>query len=285
MAAAAADQPTAEQGDPANVLQPAGTGPLIDQGKGLTVTAANFANQRASFAGNGSEISIAGYGSFSDRAGPRGIFGAFPGNVTTIDTGSLGPPVEPPCTSCRTSFQGDSRYAYLQGTSMSTPMVAAVGALIRHLNRAMSAGEIIRVIKQTAQRPAGAGWTADLGWGILDAGAAVDAARRVDHQPPVSALAGLPRTIRGNRIRLRWTGGDPAPAGLIASGIARDEVWRSVDGRPAAPLASTRDTSLVVQVRPRTRYSFYTIAIDRAGNRQPAPARPTASTRVLRRRR
>src|SRR3954454_5804286 len=42
MAAAAADQPVEEQGDPANILQPAGTGQDITQGKGLSVTAANF---------------------------------------------------------------------------------------------------------------------------------------------------------------------------------------------------------------------------------------------------
>jgi hypothetical protein len=72
---------------------------------------------------------------------------------------------------------------------------------------------------------------------------------------------------------------------LIASGIDRFDLWRSVDGRPATLIASTRATSLVVHVRRRTQYSFYTIAVDRAGNRQPPPAPPLATTRVLRRRR
>src|SRR5438270_838500 len=203
MAAAAADQPTTEQGDPANVLQPIGSGPVIDQGKALDVTAANFSDQRASFAGFGTQISLAAYGSFADRAGPPGLFGAFPGNPTMIDTGSLGPPPQLPCLNCRTSFQGDSRYAYLQGTSMATPIVTAVGALIRHLNPDLGVAEILRIIKQTARSPSG-GWTQDLGWGILDAGRAVAAARVVDHRPPTSRVLALPAQTRKRRITVRW---------------------------------------------------------------------------------
>ncbi|MEA2130987.1 MAG: serine protease, partial [Solirubrobacteraceae bacterium] len=44
LVAAAADAPVEEQGDPANVLQPTGTGPDLTAGRGLTVTAANFAD-------------------------------------------------------------------------------------------------------------------------------------------------------------------------------------------------------------------------------------------------
>ena len=284
MAAAAADQPTAEQGDPANVLQPTGTGPLIDQGKGLSVTAADFANQRAQFAGQGTQISIAAYGSFAPSGGPHGIFGAFPGNATSIDTGSLGPVVVAPCTGCRTTFQGDTRYAYLQGTSMAAPMVAAVGALIRHLNPDLSAAEIIRVIKQTAERPPGGGWTADLGWGILDAGAALDAARRIDHRPPVSHLT-APAVTRSTRIHVHWTGTDPAPPGVIPSGVDHYELWRSVNGHPPAEIAIARATSMVVHGRRGSRYGFFTIAVDRAGNREPPKAPPYPTTRVLRRHR
>jgi len=280
MAAAAADQPTTEQGDPANVLQPTGSGPVIDQGKGLDVTAANFSDQRASFAGFGTQISLAAYGSFADRAGPPGLFGAFPGNPTMIDTGSLGPPPQLPCLNCRTSFQGDSRYAYLQGTSMATPIVTAVGALIRHLNPDLGVAEILRIIKQTARSPSG-GWTQDLGWGILDAGRAVAAARVVDHRPPTSRVLALPAQTRKRRITVRWTGSDPAPPGLIPAGIDHFELWQSVNGRRFTRVAVTGASSRSVSVRPRTRYGFYTIAVDRAGNRQATPSRAQATVRVL----
>jgi subtilisin family serine protease len=51
MAAAAADTPIAHQGYPADLLQPTGTGPDLAVGKGLSVTAADASDARASFAG------------------------------------------------------------------------------------------------------------------------------------------------------------------------------------------------------------------------------------------
>jgi len=271
MAAAAADSPVTEQGDPANVLQPAGSGAQIDQGKGLTVTSADYAGQRSSFAGMGTEVSIAAYGSFADHGGPPGLLGAFPSNTTTLETGSLGSPPQPPCTNCRTMFAGDRRYAYLQGTSMSTPMVTAVGALIRHLNPDLSVADIIRILKITAQRPAGTGWAPDLGWGILDGGAALDLARHVDRRKPISRIA-APLHTRSPILHLKWSGTDPAPAGVIAPGIDHYEVWRSITGGRFERIAQTSHTGLAVRVRPGHLYAFYTLAVDRAGTREAGPA-------------
>ena len=70
MAAAAADSAIAEQGYPANLLQPTGTGPDLAAGKGLSVTAADASDARASFAGQGSQISLAAYGAY-DATTPR----------------------------------------------------------------------------------------------------------------------------------------------------------------------------------------------------------------------
>jgi hypothetical protein len=272
MAAAAADSAVAEQGDPGNVLQPNGTGADLTQGRGLTVTAANFSDQRASFAGYGSEISIAAYGTFADNSGPAGIFGAFPHGMTSLEGGSLlALPPQPPCR-CRTTFQGDNGYAYLQGTSMATPMVAAVGALIRHLNPDLSAAEIVTLIKQTARRPAGTGWTQDLGWGILDGGAALDAARHVDRRPPQAQLAALPRRTRQGTLTLRWTGTDPAPPSVIAPGIDHSEVWRTFDRRAPQLLATTTATSLLVHLHAGHRFGFFIRAVDRTGLREPMPS-------------
>lgn len=279
LVAAAADQGVKQQGDPANVLQPTGTGPTLGSGKGLSVTAADFDDRRASFAGLGTQISIAAYGAFrygQGAAGPPGLLGAFPAATTEIESAS------PPCTNCRTTFQGDTRYAYLQGTSMASPMVAAVAALVHHVNPGLRAADVIRIIEQTARRPAGGGWTTDLGWGILDAGAAVAAGKQLDRTRPVSRLT-APERVHGRRaFRLRWTGTDPAPAGLSASGIARYEVWRGVNGRAAKHIATTTETSLRFSGRPRSTYAFFTIAVDGAGNRELRPGKPDARTRVVR---
>jgi serine protease len=285
MVAAAADVPVTEQGDPANVLQPAGSGPELTAGMGLDVTSANFESQRSAFAGFGSEISMAAYGSFYDNAaqgGPPGLLSTFPGNTTAIERGTL-EPFAPPC-GCRVSLGGDDRYAYLEGTSMAAPQVAAVGALIRQLNPGLSAAQIIQLLKQTAQRPTGAGWTAGLGWGILNAGAAVTAASEMDTLPPVSRLIGVPRSTRHSEITLRWTGSDPALPGIRAPGIALYEVYRSIDHGRAVKIAMLPAgvTTLRVHLKPGRVYGWYTVAIDNNGLREGAKALSRAHSTVAR---
>jgi serine protease len=274
LVAAAADDPIEEQGDPSNVLQPAGTGPDITKGKGLDVTAATVQDTRASFAGHGTEISIAAYGTYSasDGTGPRGLFGAFPGNLTSLETGSLAG--DPPCN-CRAIFNGDSRYAYVGGTSMAAPQVTAVAALVRHLNPDLGAADVIQLIKRTARQPGGAGWNAALGWGILDAGAAIAAARAEDRRAPVSRVTSS-RKLRAGKLTLRLAGSDPAPADVAASGIARFEIWRSVNGHNVRRVLTTPARTVRVAARHRTRYGFYSIAVDKAGNRESAPGHADA---------
>jgi serine protease len=267
LVSAAADDPIEDQGYPASALQPTGTGPDLNVGRGLSVTAADFLDRRARFAGRGSQISMAAYGTYDGGDdGPPGIFGAFTSAANALDTGALGRPCR-----CRTTFNADARYAYLQGTSMAAPMVAAAAALIRRLNPDMPAPEIVRLLKETARRPPGAGWTPELGWGILDAGTALATARTIDRRPPASKIRVQPRRTRHTRLRLSWRGGDRPRAGVLESGLAGFELWRAVDGRAPRPLLSTRRRAARVRLRRGHRYAFFTIAIDRAGNREPAP--------------
>jgi serine protease len=267
LVAAAADSPGTEQGDPANVLQPARTGPHLDQGLGLDVTAADYKGNRASFAGSGTEISLAAYGAlnpsgnvFSPCQGPTfGILGAFPLNSTEMEAF--------PPTACRVSFGGENRYATIAGTSMAAPQVAATAAMMRVLNPYATLADIIRTIKRTATRPRGKGWRSDLGWGILSAGAALRAIRRADHLAPKSTLI-APKLTHRRSFELRWRGQDQQRPGLIASGIAYFKVWMSSgNGRPVL-LAHTTRHSLRFTGRRGHRYIFWTVAVDHAGNHQ-----------------
>jgi serine protease len=282
MVTTARNEPVGEQSYPADILQPTGTGGDLSQGKGITVTAANFYDQRASFAGFGSQISMAAYGSVEVPDGPTGIFGAYPGNHTELEDGSI-IPLEPPPCGCRFTFNGDSRYAYLEGTSAAAPMVSAVAALVRQLNPDLGAADVIRLLKETARRPAGTGWTGDLGWGILDAGAALLRARTIDRRAPASRLR-APSRVRSRRFVVRFWGHDLAPKGVKRSGIVRYEVWRSANGARPRRIATTRRNSVIMRALPGSRYAFYTIAVDRAGNREAVPKRPDARVRALRRR-
>jgi serine protease len=132
------------------------------------VTAAEYDRSRAWFRpGRGTGVSLAAFGAGS--MGTRGIFSTLPANPTLLDTGTLR---VPPCL-CRTSFEGDDRFAYLDGTSMSAPQVAGAAALIRSRATGMEAKRVIRILKRTAE---GNEFHGGLGWGILDAAAAMQAA-------------------------------------------------------------------------------------------------------------
>jgi serine protease len=278
LVAAAADDPVLEQGDPANVLQPTDSGSDINQNLGLSVTAASAADVRAAFAGRGTQISMAAYGTYGP-GGASGLLAAFPSQTTNLERGDPSRKIAP--CHCRSAMGDDTRYAYLPGTSMSAPQVAGVAALMRHLNPDLPPADVVRILKQTAKRPANVSWTPELGWGILDAGSALAAARSVDAHPPTSQLQ-RPK-VTGRSILLRWRGEDDAVANVVASGVARYELWRSTPGRKARKIATTRAHSKRLRGTRGSLYRFFTIAIDNAGNRELPPAKADASVRVARR--
>jgi hypothetical protein len=86
------------------------------------------------------------------------------------------------------------------------------------------------------------------------------------------------RTARS--IALRWSGSDTAPAGLVASGVDHYEIYRSTNRRAYRRIKTTPATRMKLRVHRGWRYRFYSIAVDRAGNREPVPSRPDLSTRV-----
>src|SRR4051794_8536637 len=220
LVAAASNNSEEDQGAPASQLQP-GDAPNIDAGRGLVVTGADFGDRRAG-TGFGPQVSLAAYGFFSESSGPPGLVSTYPGTQTPDDVPDCTPVVLSSCL--RKRIGGDNRYAYLQGTSMATPQVTALAALVAHLNPFLTLHEKLRLIKATARR-GGGGWTSELGWGIIDAARAVDTARRVDHLAP-SSKARAKHRVRVKRrakraaIRVRWSGSDPAGAPkLIPSGV------------------------------------------------------------------
>jgi hypothetical protein len=150
---------------------------------------------------------------------------------------------------------------------MSAPQVTAIAALMRRLNPGASARDVIRALKRTARRPSGA-WTNELGWGILDAGAALEAVAALDRSPPTSRARAVANT-RARRFRVTWSASDPAPPGVHRSGVSAVELWRSLDGGSLQRIGRfVRLRSVVVRGFPGHRYAFQTVAVDVAGNRQ-----------------
>ncbi|MDX6671038.1 MAG: serine protease [Solirubrobacteraceae bacterium] len=278
---AAADTATQEQGQPPSLLQPTGTGPDLNAGRGLSVTASTFSDTNPG-TGVGTQVSMAAAGAFANfgaSGGPPGLLAAAPpGNARRLDGDFTKVPPDPfPC-GCRTSSEG-ATFAYLQGTSMSAPQVTAVAALMRRLNPDASARDVIRALKQSARRPAGT-WTNELGWGILDAGAAVEAIAALDRRAPTSRARAVTST-RAQRFRVSWSANDPAPPGVHTSGVAAVELWRVLDGGSPRRIGRfARARSVLVRGFPGHRYAFQTVAVDVAGNRQALRGRADVTVRV-----
>jgi hypothetical protein len=161
---------------------------------------------------------------------------------------------------------------------MATPQVAGAAALVRALNPDLSARAVVRLLKQTARRSHG--WSANLGWGILDAGRALRLASRIDGRAPSSRLR-LGGPPQGKTVLLRWSGVDRGPRGVRVSGIAHFDVLAARDGARPRVIARTRRRSMHVRLllRPGSRYAFFTEAVDRAGNRERAPRHADAAVR------
>lgn len=281
LVAAAADSPSVEQGHPAKDLQPTGTGPHLSEGDGLVVTAADASGSRAPFAGRGSQISLAAYGDTGSGGAP-GIFSTFPANITEIETGGTNPP-SAPCPSCRTALDGDPRYGYLSGTSMAAPQVVGAVALVRAANPKLSNISVIRLLKASATRTHG--WTNDLGWGILNAGTAVQGALALtaDTVPPTATPRDGRRRKVGRHFTLRWRGQDSAGPGVRPAGIESYAIYaRKGAGHYHLILTTRRSTVRFVGKR-GSKYSFYIEARDLAGNVEPAPHTADFVIRVRRR--
>ena len=118
----------------------------------ITVAATNRAGGRAFYSNYGAVVDIAAPGGDTGAAG-NGI-------LSTLNAGSTTP--------------GADNYAFYQGTSMATPHVAGVVALMLSKNGALTPDEVETRLKSSARAfPA---TCTGCGAGIVDANAAVDAA-------------------------------------------------------------------------------------------------------------
>jgi subtilisin family serine protease len=289
LVAAASNNPDTDQGAPAKQLQD-DDAPDINAGRGLVVTAADFFDQNPD-TGRGTQVSMAAYGFFHSTAGAPGVVSTYPGNDTAREHEEiqLFPPAVFPACECRRQIGGDNRYAYLQGTSMAAPQVTAAAALMGSLQPSLSASEKIRILKQSARRSGG--WTPLLGWGILDAGRALDVTRRIDRTVPSSKARAkkkvtIPRRRRKVKLRVRWSQSDlPGRSGLVASGVEGVDLYlKKNKGRYKRVRKLSRRKTTVLTLRAGT-YRIYTRATDNSANRERAPRRADVRVVVKKRKR
>jgi serine protease len=119
---------------------------------------------------NGGKASYSNYGANVDVAAPGGdtASGQANGILSTLNSGSTTP--------------GSDSYAYYQGTSMASPHVAGVVALMLSKNPSLTPDQVESRLKSTARAfPA---TCSQCGAGIVNASAAVDAAGGTTTTPP-----------------------------------------------------------------------------------------------------
>jgi serine protease len=257
---------------PAQYVQADGSGPNLNAGEGLVVTSASHSGLRSSFAQKTAGVSVAAFGSATDlgSGGQQGILSTWPAGSVEFD--SLG---------VRTSVNGDNRFAYLSGTSMSAPQVSGLVALMRSAKPGLTPAKIIRLIKLTASNCGHYG--GGVGWGVIRADRAVGAALGKDVDPPSSQVKRARRGAGRHTIVLTLKSSDRScSAELPVSGVKSVAVFASANGGPYRRIGKTAKGSLRFHAKPGRRYRFYSVAVDEDGNREAAPPLADAKFRMRR---
>lgn len=293
--AAADNRPNPPASYPAQYIQPQGTGPDLNAGKGLVVTSVSHSGFRSAWAEQTTGVSVAAVGSANDfrscEGGQQGILSTYPAVPTEIDFDCQTQPSPVPA---RTSLNGDTRFAYLVGTSMASPQVAGLVALMRSAAPSLAASKIVRLIKLTASN---CGQYANgIGWGRIQADRAVGAALNLDRDPPESRVksakvAKKKRRARGasaaaarkRRVNVRLKRSDPTcHKELEPSGVTTVSVFASVNGGRYRRVAKTKKKKVSFRARPGRRYRLYSVAVDKANNSEAPPARADKKIRIKR---
>jgi subtilisin family serine protease len=195
---------------PASVLQP----PNGTAAGGIAVGASDAAGNRSGFSNWGSQLSLVAPGSFDTRCSV-GILGAIPPIATDFDNRQA-------CDALYVDGQGN-RYAYASGTSFAAPAVAGIAALVWATAPGLTNVQVASVLEQTATRPAGTGWLPTVGWGIVNAQAAVESAlgRKAVDTLSLAKLrvagvrsSGMPLTAT---VRATWSDSMPVVTGATPS--------------------------------------------------------------------
>ncbi len=145
----------------------------------IAVAATNRNGGRASYSNYGAIVAVAAPGGDTASGSANGI-------LSTLNSGTRGP--------------GSDNYAYYQGTSMASPHVAGVAALVLSRNPSLTPDQVASILKSTARAfPA---TCSQCGTGIVDAYAAVLAAGGGTTPPPTNTVAEVESNNTGSTAQL-----------------------------------------------------------------------------------
>lgn len=207
----------------------------------IAVGATNAQRQLTSYSQTGAQIAVAAPGgdtsqSTTGNGAPDGVYS----DLATFDSAGRRQP----------------SFGPLQGTSMATPHVVGVMALMRYLNLALTPAQVDTLLSQGALTDdlGAAGRDTRFGWGLINARKAVDAAL---------ASVGAPPPSSGGQVIASPTALDvgsfqsSATLTLQASSATAERVVSVVSDHPAVTVQAT-------SVDTTTRLGTYTLTIDRS---------------------
>ncbi|MCF2144713.1 MAG: S8 family serine peptidase [Candidatus Heimdallarchaeota archaeon] len=144
-------------------------------------------------------------------------------------------------------------YDQMSGTSMATPMVAGVCALILSANPNLSPGEVRNILHDTAVDLGTSGWDQNFGYGEVDALEAVNAAGggTPGNEPPAKVTGLTATTLSDTEIKLDWNANTEPD-------LDHYNVYR--DGVKIAE--TTTNTYTDTGLQPGTTYTYEVSAVD-----------------------
>lgn len=205
----------------------------------ISVSAINSADGKADYSNYGSTIDVCAPGGDSvDRNGDGYMDGIL---QNTFDT------------------SGDG-YFFYTGTSMASPHVAGVAALVKALDPSLTNAEIRNIIETTVEDLGAAGWDQYFGYGLVDAYAACLAAGAPpDTTPPV--ISGVNAVdITYNSARITWATDENATSVVhygLTTGYGSTQSAAGYVTSHSVPLSG---------LSPNTLYHYKVVSADSSGN-------------------
>jgi subtilisin family serine protease len=229
-------------------------------GIGLSVGATDPNGQPADFSTHNRYVSIAAPGAMADCT--TGVFSTLPANGGT--EWDIVPPGTCPS---RIVASTEARYAYGQGTSFASPIVAGIAALTWQVEPRLASEQVADVLIRSAHQQLGHGWNQYTGAGVVDGAAAVVLARTYDVTSP-RAKGTAHRSGGHVTIRLK-TVKDRSERGREVAGHVRYGLLVSRDaGRNYSVVVSGRHKAFrkAVNLRGTKANVFVATACDSNGN-------------------
>lgn len=158
-----------------------------------------------------------------------------------------------PGTVCSTT-DGDSMYESLSGTSMATPFVAGLAALILSIDQNLRFSDVASIITSSAVDKGSPGYDQIYGFGLINAPAAIQKAREIS--PSISAqIAAEQAAAEAARIEAERIANEKAAADkAVADRVAAEQAAAAEAARVAASLPVVKK-SLKVKALSKKRVS------------------------------